>query len=307
MTRAVPTNIGLLGAVRPKAAASRAAALEKPQTDLILSGVSWGGVAVSAVLAGIGVVGLIWGESALSKVGAAILLVGTVMTEIAASRLPLHAQRRFAEGGWVKGCAVVVGFASLTAWNVVGAHFGMVAIDAAAVQDVRAPLERTAAETDAARETAEEALAAFDAESRRESEQMGIALRGAFESGYVTAAARSATANSAARSDRRVILAQDVSEARAEDRAAEVALEAAPHGRPDHELLGFALVLELLKGALVWFATASERRARSGSNPTGPKHTQLDPRTASAAERRALKTYCASTLATIRHLEAAHG
>lgn len=276
----------------------------------LMESVSWGGVGLSAVLAGVGVIGLVGFESTLAKIGSGILLGGTVLTEIAAARLPVHAERRFREGGvggWIKGCAVVGGFGALTAWNVIAGHFGMVAIDAASVADVRQPLQERAAAADAARETAEEALREFDAESRRESEMMGLALRGAFESGYVTSAARNARETSADRAERRVDLAQAVADARAEDRAAETALEAAPSPRDDRELWAFAIILELLKGALVWFATASERRARgtiiSSPSHEGPKI--IDPRLASAAERRALKTYCASTLATIRHLEAA--
>lgn len=272
----------------------------------LMESVSWGGVGLSAVLAGVGVVGLVGFESTLAKIGSGILLGGTVLTEIAAARLPVHAQRRFQEGGlggFAKGCAVVAGFAALTCWNVIAGHFGMVAIDSASVADVRRPLEERAAGADAARETAEEALAAFDAETRLQSEQMGLALRGAFESGYVTSAARNARESSAERADRRVPLAQAVNDARAVDRAAERALEAAPKSRPDAHLWFFALTLEILKGALTWFSTASERTIiRNRSQQIA---SVSDPRALSPADRRALKTYCASTLATLRHMEAA--
>jgi len=298
---ALPQPHPMMGWVSARLASKKTDFASKPW---LMESVSWGGVALSAVLAGVGVIGLVGFESPLAKVGSGILLAGTCLTEIAAARLPIHAQKRFAEGGWIKGSIVVLGFACLTAWNVIAGHFGMVAIDAAGVNDARAPLERAAAEADAARETAEEALAAFDAESRQQSEAMGWALRGAFESGFVTSAARNARESADARALRREGLARDVSQARAADRAAEAALEAAPAPRADHELWGFALVIELLKGALVWFATASERRKPTTivGNST---IIAADPRTASPAERRALKTYCASTLATLRHLEAA--
>jgi hypothetical protein len=281
----------------------------------LMESVSWGGIGLSAVLAGVGVCGLVGFESPLAKIGSAILIGGTVLTEIAAARLPVHAQKRFTEGGWFKGSIALFGFAGLTAWNVICGHMGMAAIDHAALQDRRAPLERAAVEADAAREVAEEALDEYDAETRRMSEQMGVALRGAFESGYVTAAARNARESASDRAEGRVPLAQAVTDARGADRAAARALAAAPSPRPDHELWFFAFVIEMLKGALVWFSTASERRARldakgtSASNSVLQCNTKLpaDPRTASAAERRALKTYCASTLATIRHLEAAYG
>lgn len=274
----------------------------------LMESVSWAGVGLSAVLAGVGVIGLVGFESLLAKIGSGILLGGTVLTEIAAARLPVHAERRFREGSWVKGAAVVAGFAALTCWNVIAGHFGMQAIDAAGVNDARAPLEQRAAEADAARETAEEALAQFDAETRQQAEAMGWALRGAFESGYVTSAARNARESADARAERRRGLAAAASEARAEDRAAERALDAAATPRPDHELWAFAVILELLKGALAWFATASERRTGTvpGANSVLQCNTKLadDPRALSPSDRRALKTYCASTLATLRHMEA---
>lgn len=272
----------------------------------LMESVSWGGVGLSAILAGVGVAGLIGFESPLTKVGSTVLVIGTLLTEVAAARLPLHAQRRFAEGDWFKSSIALFGFIGLTAWNLVSAHMGMEAIDHAALQDRRAPLERAAGEADAARETAEEALAAHDAEARQEREGMALALRGAFESGYITSSSRNARQAADDRAERRVDLAQAVTDARGRDRAAERALAAAPSPRPDLHLWLFALTLEMIKGCLVWFSTAGERRKmplKSGHFIPGVS----DPRTASAAERRALKTYCASTLATIRHLEAARG
>lgn len=299
---------------RGKAPAIRGA--KSPAIDRVISGskpwlmesVSWGGVGLSAVLAGVGVIGLVGFESTLAKIGSGILLGGTVLTEIAAARLPVHAERRFREGGvagFLKGCAVVGGFAALTCWNVIAGHFGMVAIDHASVNDVRAPLERQAAEADAARVTAEEAVAVLHMEAQREAETMGLALRGAFESGFVTSAARNARESEDARAARSEAAYRILSDKRAADRRAEAALAAAPSPRDDRELWGFALVLELLKGALVWFATASERRVRNFANAKGTGTLPVDPRTASASERRALKTYCASVLATLRHMEAA--
>jgi hypothetical protein len=278
---------------------------ETVQRAWLMESVSWGGIGLSAVLAGVGVAGLIGFESPLAKIGSAILIGGTILTEVAAARLPVHAQKRFSEHAWVKGSLVVLGFGALTAWNVIAGHFGMVAIESASLRDQRAPLEREAAAADSAREVAEENLLAFDAESAREAETMGLALRGAFQSGYVTAAGRSARASAEARAERRGDLAQAVAVTRARDRAAERALAAAPGRRPDHELWGFALVLELLKGALVWFSTAGERRAPRPNQGPITTLSGSDPRNMSAAERRELKRWAASTLASIRHLEAA--
>ena len=130
---------------------------------------------------------------------------------------------------------------------------------------------------------------------------MAAALRGAFESGYVTAGARSMrTMADPGREARRATLAGSLADARSADAVAETKLAAAPTGRADLELWAFALVLELLKGALAWFATGARVGSRERTDLTG-----LDPRTLGPADRRALKSRCASILATIRHLEAA--
>lgn len=267
----------------------------------LLGGVSWGAIGLSCATAAIGVAGFVGFESPLAKVGTVVLVAGTLLTEIAASRLPTHAERRIREGAPLKGAAVISGFIALTAWNLIAGHLGMAAIDNAGVADKRAPLEATAASADATRETAEEALTAFDVETERQQDGMATALRGAFEAGYVTAGTRSAQAMNTdpARSERRERLARDVSVARAADRVAERQLANAPTHRDDRELWAFAVVLELLKGALVWFATAVG--ARTTRNNVG----RTDPRAMSPAERRAFKKFCASGLATLRHLEAA--
>jgi hypothetical protein len=296
---------------RVKIQAPTAKSMPTSSTPWLMQGVAMGAVGLSTVIAGVGVAGLVWGDSWLARLGTGVLIAGTLLTEIAASRLPVHAERQIRSGGlagWIKGLAVVAGFAVLTAWNVMAAHFGMGAIDGAGVNDRRAPLEAAVAAADAARETSEEALAAFDAETARQQAGFADALRGAFQAGYVTAGTRSARASSSdtARAERRGELARDVSRDRAADRVAERALAGAPAGRPDHELWVFALVLELLKGALVWFATLNERRWRApGAPSTYYNVIRCDPRTMTSAARRQLKSQCASLLATIRHLEAA--
>lgn len=273
---------------------------------LLMETVSWGAIALSTVLAAVGVAGIIGWESWLAKLGTGILIGGTLLTEIAASRLPVHAERRIREGGlpgWAKGAAVIAGFGVLTAWNVIAGHFGMAAIDGAGVADKRAPIERAAAIADADRETAEEALAAFDAAATAQRDALAAGLRGAFESGYVTAASRSLRSDDGADAAReeRAALARDVARTRAADRAAEAELARAPTGRRDIELWAFAIVLELLKGALVWFATAS--RAVVASAPMARRDVDL--KTLLPAERRELKRWCASTMASLRHIEAA--
>lgn len=271
----------------------------------LMESVSAGAILLATTTAAVGVVGLIGWGSPLAKIGTVVLVAGTLLTETAASRLPVHAERRIREGGlagWLKGAAVIAGFGVLTAWNVIAGHFGMVAIDRAGVADARAPIERAAAIADADRETAEDALHAFDDETARQQNGIASALRGAFEAGYVTSAMRNARDANAdqGRAARRERLAHDVANARSADRVAERTLARAPKGRADIELWAFAMVLELLKGALVWFATAA-----GGRNFPAAVQIASDPRSMSPAERRALKSRCASILASIRHLEAA--
>lgn len=272
----------------------------------LMETVSWGAILCSTALAAVGVAGIVGWESDLAKLGTIILIGGTLLTEVAASRLPVHAERRFREPGAAskfKGLAVVAGFGVFTAWNVIAGHFGMAAIDGAGVADKRAPLERAAAIADANRETAEEALRAFDEETARQQDGLAIALRGAFEAGYVTAGSRSARSANAdtSRAERREALAGSVARNRAADRAAEAELARAPTGRADVELWAFAAVLELLKGALVWFVTAA-RGAAPG--PAAPSRNS-DLKALTPAARRALKKDCASILAKLRHMEAA--
>lgn len=231
----------------------------------LMESVAAGGIVISAAVAGIGVAGIIGFESDLAKVGSAALVIGTLLTETAAARLPVHAEARAAEGGiagGLKAGAVVLGFLALTGWNVTAGHMGMVAINDAGVADKRGPVERSLLSATAARETAEEALAAFDGRADRQAAAISDGLRGAMEAGYVTRSVQAIAGAGAGAEAGRAPLALRVAETRATERRARAALQAAPNGRPDHELWTFALILELLKGALVWFATGRERQDR---------------------------------------------
>lgn len=275
----------------------------------LLETVSMGAVALSVGVAAVGVAGLVGFDSPLAQLGTFIIVAGTVLTETAATRLPVHAEARWREGSRIKAGAVGVGFAVLTVWNLMAGHMGMVAINEAGVADKRQPLVEAAAEADAARETAEEALANFDAETERQGERMASVLRGAFENGYVTSGARAARDDATARTEQRQELAAAVAVARSEDRRAEAALAAAPAGRPDHELWAFAVVLELLKGALTWFATAAAGAATvagiAAFRGLKQKVTAADLLALPAEQRRALKQQAASIMAAMRFAEAA--
>jgi len=230
----------------------------------LMESVAGGAVLLSAGLAAVGVAGIVGVASPLAIAGTGVLIAGTLLTEIAASRLPVHAEARASEGNRAKAGMVGLGFLALTGWNVTAGHMGMVAINDAGVADKRAPIERLALEAEAARITAEEALAAFDARTERQAEVMASGLRGAFEGGYITSGTRALNSASSEREAQRAPLAQEVASTRAADRQAQAQLSAAPTGRPDYELWLFAGILELLKGALVWFAAASANGKRGG-------------------------------------------
>jgi hypothetical protein len=266
-----------------------------------MESVAWGGVALSTALAGIGVTGLVGLGSPLAIAGSIALIVGTLLTETAASRLPVHADSRFAEGAWVKGALVVVGFVLLTAWNVTAGHMGMVAIDRAGVADIRAPIEQAANEADAALRGATASLEAFDAETAQREALLADGLRGAFQAGYVTAASRSLQADDG-RAERRQALVMTKAQAEATQATAAADLARAPTGRSDWELWAFALLLELIKGALVWFAQSSERKTNARRQaevislaPTKTPGEMTDAELADMASRGA------SLVATVRH------
>ncbi len=225
----------------------------------LMEGVAWGGVILSTGLGAIGVSGLVGWASALAIAGSVALIGGTLLTETAASRLPVHADARYREKAWVKGTLVVIGFALLTAWNVTAGHMGMVAIDRAGVADVRAPLEQAVNQANAALRGATDALEAFDAEAAQRDALLADGLRGAFQAGYVTAASRSLRADDG-RTEARARLVASRSMAEANQATAQANLDRAPVGRSDWELWAFALLLELIKGALVWMAQSSERQ-----------------------------------------------
>lgn len=237
------------------------------QRPLILEGVAWGGVIISAAIAAVGVSGLVGWATWLTILGSSVLIAGTILTEIAASRLPVKIQEHAAAGGvagFGKAGMVLAGFAALTAWNVMTGHMGAAAITEAGVAEQRRPFEMAAAQADANRIAAENALAAFDAETTRRAEARLAVIMGA-DGRYVTARGRETDraeeAADARETERRPLL-EAQARALAADAQAEAALAHAPTGRPDHELWAFAMILELLKGALVWFAAPIRRDHR---------------------------------------------
>jgi hypothetical protein len=237
----------------------------------LLEIVAWGGVLTGVTLAGIGVTGIVGFGSALAMAGTGILILGTMLTEIAASRMPVEAQRRAAEGGWfgwVKAGLVAGGFAALTGWNVMAEHMGASAINTASVADKRAPIEKRDADAKAALASAEQVLTAYDAETQRRAAARLDVIMGA-DGRFVTARNRAMNQADHAADEReagRAPLMTDIAAKQAAVAQADIDLRNAPNGRPDHELWAFALILELIKGALVWFATPVRRRIAAEGN-----------------------------------------
>lgn len=237
----------------------------------LLETVAWGGVVTSAALAGVGVAGIVGWATTLTQAGSAILIAGTLMTEIAASRMPVAAQDHWnagSVGGRVKAVIVIGGFAVLTTWNVFAGHMGADAINRASVADKRAPIERALTLAEAELATAERLLADYDRETERRAEARQQTIMGA-DGRYVTARSRAQDQADEAADHReagRAPLVGEITEAEANVAAARLDLRNAPNGRPDHELWAFALILELIKGALVWFAAPVRRRVQIAGN-----------------------------------------
>lgn len=236
-------------------------------------------VLVSTGFAAVGV-GQFWGwATPWTAAGTAGLIAVTLLTEIAASRMLLHAEKHFAGKTWdrmAKGAlALVVGFGGLTCWNVIGTHAGLSEIDHRAVAGQRAPLERTLADAEAAVTAAHSTLDSFDRAADAQDRRWDTALRG-FNSNYVTATTRSlgaADQETQARIERRAALANAEATAIGARDAAQRALDDGPRNRDDRDLWLAVAVLELLKGALVWLATAGERRRPvSGNHDNRPAH-----------------------------------
>lgn len=232
----------------------------------LMESVAGAAVLVSTGFAGVGVAQY-WGWACpWTAAGTAGLVAVTLLTEIAASRMLLHAEKHFAGKNWVgsiKGVlALIVGFGGLTIWNVIGTHAGLSEIDHQAVAERRAPLERTLAGAEARLTAATSTLEAFDTGARAQQSLWQDALRGVNPS-YVTAGTRRLEAADAAtqrRIEARQQLANEQAAAIAARDNARTALTNGPRNRDDRDLWIATIVLELLKGALVWLATAGERR-----------------------------------------------
>ncbi len=235
--------------------------------SVLLEGVANAAVLLSAGVAVIGVSGVIGWSTPLTIAGSGILLGATILTELAASRLPVEAQKRWAEGGRMKACFVGLGFAALTAWNVTAGHMGMEAINRDSVAAQRAPLERAFIDARAASDAADKLLADYDAETQRRAAARLQVIMGA-DGRYVTQRGRETERAERAADEReagRAPLVEGAADKDAAEARARLELENAPAGRPQHELWGLAIILELLKGALLWFAAPVSGRRGNGA------------------------------------------
>lgn len=244
---------------------------EKSRHTALLEGVAWGGVATSAALAGVGVADIFGWSTWLTAAGSAIIVAGTMLTETAASRLPVAAQAHATAGsiaGWAKCLATIAGFAALTTWNVYAGHMGAETINRASVAEKRAPLELASAEAAAGLSAAERALADYDAETQRRAAARQQTIMGA-DGRYVTARSVAQAAAEAALDEREAArgeFVETIASNGAEAARAEIELRNAPAGLPGYQLWAFALILELIKGALVWFAAPVRRRLTLAGN-----------------------------------------
>lgn len=199
-------------------------------------------------------------------------------------------------------------FAITTIGNVLAAHYGAEAINTRLVEPQRAPYEASVASTAALLDLATTTKA--DVETRHAREQ--ATLERTFEAErdanptYVTSRGRQQQEQRDALSTRqRAELAEAqtaIATATTDHRNAEAALAEAPQGFSKLQLWGFAGLMELLKGVLVWVASPRRRRIDAKGNvlPIDPAaYADMDEgeledilsrgRTASALAQHALK------------------
>jgi hypothetical protein len=233
----------------------------------LMEGCAGVAVVLSIVLAAIGVSGLVGWASPYAVAGSLLLIAFTTLAEVVACRLPIHAEARAREGGWsgwIKAALTVAGFVVLTLVNLAVGHMGLKAIDAAGVADGRAPFVQRLAQAEAAETAAKSSLAAHD-KAAADAQAVWAKAQDQVDVRYVTAGTKRLAAAEAAAKDRaqaRALLVDTLAKAEAAAKTAKAEMARAPNPRPDLELWGVALVLEILKGALMWFATpATARRA----------------------------------------------
>lgn len=246
----------------------------------------------STAISGFGVASAFWdglaaGEpAAFIGLGAIGLAIGA--SEVAAVVIAMSITR---DGlTWSRGAL----FALCTASNILAGHYGAEAINTRLVAPQRAPYELRLQTAEATTSAAQNGLDAFNTRAAGERAELERALEAErnANTGAVTARGRDAQRqrDALARRQReeRTAYANDLTAAQREQAAAQAAMHEAPEGFSGAQKLGFAILLELLKGVMVWVTRRRQPKA------TGTQVVQISPADIRAMDDVALELAWAS-------------
>lgn len=225
--------------------------------------VSKGAIYLTTGVAVYGAIGVYGFDSVPAIAASSVIVAATYSIEVGASKLLVYAQRKADAGRKVSAALIAGVFLGCTAVNIAAAHHGLKALDAWAIADKRAPYEQTFRDARADKRAADAAVVAFDKAVEAKATNLAIGLKGAMAAGYVGASARALNCTSEAckaaadkeKADRLALVEDQKAADKAFD-AAKDAMANAPQGRADAELWTMAVMLEILKGFMIWAATA---------------------------------------------------
>lgn len=274
--------------------------------DVLMHTTVYMALGASIVMSGFGVGSAFW-AGLVAREPAAFIALGTIGAVLAASEIGavVVARAMVRDGLTIARGAL---FALTTAGNVLAAHYGAEAINTRLVAPQRAPYESAVSSAGAMLEAARNGAQAQQSRHAEETAGLERALEAerAANPLYVTARGRQAQdqrdALAARQEAERAVQATEIASATANKADAIAAQEEAPKGFDWVQMWGFALLLELLKGVLVFVASPRRRRIAAAGNvlPIDPvAYAEMDEaelneilsrgRTASALAQHALR------------------
>lgn len=260
----------------------------------------------STAMSGFGVASAFW-DGLTRWDPAAFIGLATIGAALAASEVgAVVVAHSIIKDGWTTARSVIFGLC--TVGNVLAGHFGAEAINTRLVAPARAPYEIRLQSANASVQATQNGLDAFNTRAAGERAELENALEAerAAAPGAVTARGRDAQRQRDSLRERqqaeRERITTELTAAQREQAQATAAMHEAPSGFGIAQMWGFALLLELLKGVLVWATSPRRRRIRADGNtlPIDPaayrdmNRTELEEilsrgRTASALAQHALK------------------
>lgn len=223
----------------------------------------------STAMSGFGVASSFW-DGLTRGDPAAWIGMATIAGAIAASEAgAVVIATAITKDGWTVLRGGVFGLCTIG--NVLAGHFGAEAINTRLVAPARAPYESAMSSSAALLELAKNTR--DDLERRHSGEdarlEASIEAERAATPGAVTARGRDAQRQREAQDIRQTAeltaAALEVTQATRDVAEAEAELEKAPNGFTQLQMAGFALLLEMMKGALVWITAPRRRRMNDGS------------------------------------------